>query len=257
MPRMPLRPPILNPEHLLTEGAYEFTALPKAPLTAQNIEAVTKGVRFKPGTCTSGALVGDNCKAADCPEHGLFSSPHLGAGFVSLERQTQMRAWKDSRGMPVTQWPQQLLPSATVIIVENIENYQMHQWKMLIHQRADNGFWGFVGGRQEIGESIQECAVREAKEETGLDVELEYLTSIDSHPEYGSIVCYPDGNAIQYTNMTFVARAISGVLRCSEESTGLQWCVPDNLCHPFLPSHAWRLQQARSMNTALELRFIR
>lgn len=246
MSRMPLRPPMLNPE------------------------SIEEHARFVPGTCTSGAIISENCKAADCPEHGLFPSAHavakgiafsvspqVDSGFASLERQTQMRGWRDSRGMPVTQWPQQLLPSATVIIVETFGVYTVTDWNILVHQRRDNGYWGFVGGRQEIGESIQECAMREAREETGLDVHLCHLTSIDSHPEHGSVVCYPDGNIVQYTNMTFLAIPKGGTLQCSHESFVVTWCRMNELPKPFLPSHMWRMQQVRSYGTSLELRYIR
>ena len=43
---------------------------------------------------------------------------------------------------------------------------------LLVHEDYGRHRWGLPGGRHEPGESIEETAVREAKEETNLDVEL-------------------------------------------------------------------------------------
>ena len=39
------------------------------------------------------------------------------------------------------------------------------------------GMWSFCGGSQEFGESIVECAIREAKEETGLELRCDFPES--------------------------------------------------------------------------------
>lgn len=49
---------------------------------------------------------------------------------------------------------------------------------LLIRQNYGAGLWGIPGGAVEPGESPQEAAVREAREETGLEVELEYLVGV-------------------------------------------------------------------------------
>ena len=35
------------------------------------------------------------------------------------------------------------------------------------------GAWVLPGGHIEVGESLEECAVREIKEETGIEIEIE------------------------------------------------------------------------------------
>ncbi len=44
------------------------------------------------------------------------------------------------------------------------------------------GYWTFPGGYMEIDESVEECALRESREETGLELELLGLVGIFSRP---------------------------------------------------------------------------
>jgi 8-oxo-dGTP diphosphatase len=56
--------------------------------------------------------------------------------------------------------------------------------KVLLVRRAnppDAGLWGFPGGKTEPGETIQACAVRELKEETGVEAEaVDVFTAVDA-----------------------------------------------------------------------------
>lgn len=54
---------------------------------------------------------------------------------------------------------------------------------VLIAQRRDNdmlgGLWEFPGGKQEDGETIQQCIIRELKEELGVNIEVDrFLTTV-------------------------------------------------------------------------------
>jgi ADP-ribose pyrophosphatase YjhB (NUDIX family) len=56
--------------------------------------------------------------------------------------------------------------------------------KILLTKRKDVGFWCIPGGSVEDGETVSQSAVREVKEETGLDVELKRLVGIYSRPNW-------------------------------------------------------------------------
>ena len=53
-----------------------------------------------------------------------------------------------------------LMPAGCVLIVNDKK-------QLLLQKRADNGYWAYPGGAMELGESFEECAIREALEETG------------------------------------------------------------------------------------------
>ena len=157
--------------------------------------------------------------------------------------------FRDSCGESVIRWPDEIRPSATVIVVDRTgapDQPWNPSWRVLVQQRMDNGWWGFPGGRQEIGESILTCAKRECWEETGYEIALERLVSVDSDPCQGAIVTYPNAEYVQYTNLTFMASVMRGTLCCSDESYQVCWVASDALPEPFLPSHLWRLAMAQA-----------
>ncbi len=69
-----------------------------------------------------------------------------------------------------------ILPGSVVLIINEDR-------ELLLQHRQDGG-WGLPGGIMELGESLEDTARREVKEETGLEVgELELL-GVFSGPEY-------------------------------------------------------------------------
>ena len=57
------------------------------------------------------------------------------------------------------------------------------QGRILLMLRADNRHWCMPCGLQDVGESPEECAIREAREETGLEVRAVDLVGVFTEGE--------------------------------------------------------------------------
>lgn len=86
---------------------------------------------------------------------------------------------------------------------------------VLLQKRADSSKWGFPGGAIEIGETPQMAAVREVKEETGLDVEVGKLIGIYTDFD----MKYPNGDKAQSIMIAFELKVIGGELSCDKQET--------------------------------------
>ena len=97
---------------------------------------------------------------------------------------------------------------------------------LLVHEDYGRHRWGLPGGRHEPGESIEETAIREAKEETNLDVELGELIG-----EYEIMSAV---GAKQLEVSVFIAVIVGGDLKPNEgEIAEIDWFDPNDLPHPM------------------------
>ncbi|MEV4434624.1 NUDIX domain-containing protein [Streptomyces sp. NPDC049555] len=110
-----------------------------------------------------------------------------------------------------------LVPAASAVVVDD-------SGRILLQRRRDNGMWALPGGAMHIGESLPDCAVRETKEETGIDVEIVGLVGTYSNPRH--VFAYDDGEVRQEFSVCFLARPLTGQLAVSEESTDVRWFAP-------------------------------
>lgn len=175
------------------------------------------------------------------PLNPTFTAPLF---MPQLPLEPPLGLFRDSRGYGVPTMPTSVVPSATIIIVPSGPWPRPLPWWVVVQQRADNAHWAFPGGRQDIGESILNCARRETTEETGLAVEIHSLICVDSDPMEYAISVYPNGDVIQYCNLTFLAFTENDMLAISSESRAIRWARTDALPQPFLPAHAQRLAHA-------------
>jgi ADP-ribose pyrophosphatase YjhB (NUDIX family) len=82
--------------------------------------------------------------------------------------------------------------------------------RLLFQKRTDfrEAWWGLPGGVLEIGESFEQCAVRESLEETGLRVEPTRLVGVYSSPDFD--VRYPNGDEVQQFTVAIECRVTGG-----------------------------------------------
>lgn len=102
-----------------------------------------------------------------------------------------------------------IVPAASAIVMNE-------EGKILLQKRSDNSLWALPGGTMEIGESIGETVIREVKEETGFDVQPEYIVGIYSDPKH--IIAFSDGEVRQQFSVCFVCSIVGGRLQVSDES---------------------------------------
>lgn len=118
---------------------------------------------------------------------------------------------------------QLFLPACTAIILRPVPAGAPIREvpKVLLVKRADNGRWTPVAGICEPGEEVSETAVRETKEEVGLDATVEALLGV------GKVgpVTYPNGDECLFMDTTMrlsVPHDAEPVIS-DEENTEAQW----------------------------------
>ena len=109
-----------------------------------------------------------------------------------------------------------------------------------MQRRGDSGNWSLPGGIMEVGETLEGCAIRETKEETGLDIEITGLLGIYTDPEH--VIEYSDGEVRQEFAM-YYGCVTGGTIAVSDESTSVKFLSPTELeSVPVHPTVRLRLQ---------------
>jgi len=67
---------------------------------------------------------------------------------------------------------------------------------LLVKQSYGKQYWSLPGGVVELGESLEQAAIREVKEETGLDVRLRRVVGLYSKPGDNSLAVTFEGEAV-------------------------------------------------------------
>ena len=120
-----------------------------------------------------------------------------------------------------------LSAGATVVVIKDN--------KILLNLRSDTNTWGIPGGATELGEILEETALRELKEETNLDCDSFTLLNVFSGKDF--YFKYPNGDELYSVVALYLANDVTGELKITDgESFKLDYFSKDNL--PNLESRA-------------------
>ncbi|HEX3012902.1 MAG TPA: NUDIX hydrolase [Methanobacterium sp.] len=94
---------------------------------------------------------------------------------------------------------------------------------VLIQRKYDpyKGSWALPGGFVELGETVESAVVREAKEETGLEVEIIKLVGVYSNPERD-----PRGHTV---TVCYLTRKVGGNLNADSDASSAQYFKKDEI----------------------------
>lgn len=106
----------------------------------------------------------------------------------------------------------------------------LHDGRILLTQRSDNGNWSMPGGAHDPGESLSQTAVRETIEETGITVRPTGVAGIYTDPRH--VIHYTSNDEVRQ-EFTVVYRAdyVSGEPATSMETTIVEWVPVDKIDH--------------------------
>ena len=123
-----------------------------------------------------------------------------------------------------------LTVGAVVLIVDE-------QNRLLMLKRSDNKSWGFPGGAVEPGELVEDAALRETLEESGLQVDEMSLFGVFSGPE--CYYKYPNGDEVYNVTIVYLSRDFTGEIQLNNEHTEWGWFlveeIPEDLSPPIKP----------------------
>jgi ADP-ribose pyrophosphatase YjhB (NUDIX family) len=124
-------------------------------------------------------------------------------------------------------------PIPTVDIIIEIE-----PGRVVLIKRSNPPFgWAIPGGFVDYGESLEQSAIREAKEETGIDVQL--LTQLHTYSD-------PERDPRFHTISTvYIARRVGGALKASSDAKDIGIFSIDELPQDLAFDHKKILQDYR------------
>lgn len=133
------------------------------------------------------------------------------------------------------EYPDRPILSAGILAIDNE--------KVLLIKRGNDpnkGLWSIPGGMVKLGESPEEAAIREFREETGLDAIIEGLLGVFN------IVIRDDEGKIKYHYVVidYLGKVIGGILRPGSDVLDAKW---------FEINELDKVQTSTTLKKAIEL----
>src|SRR6516225_2405625 len=139
--------------------------------------------------------------------------------LLKLRRGFENQSKNRTAGMPRRDYfydpeapkPNSIRPAAAVALFDSRGN-------ILLLRRKDNDKWTMPGGTLDFGESLTDCASREVREETGLQIRITGL--IGTYTDPNILIAYSDGEVRQEFTFVYAAEIESGE---SKEAAGCRF----------------------------------
>lgn len=126
-----------------------------------------------------------------------------------------------------------LVPSVNVVVVNEAG-------EILMIRRSDNDNWAVPGGAIDLGESVNQAAVRETREESGIECEITGIVGIYSDPKH--VILYTsNGEVRQEFSIVLTGRPLSGQPTPSSESSEVHW-VPVSEVRDYTMDRSMRIR---------------
>ena len=118
---------------------------------------------------------------------------------------------------PATGTPEDPILAAGIVIWRNPAAPEFLLLRNSLHQT-----WGFAKGHLDSEESLMECALRELKEETGIELGEDDL----AHDFADTSIYQPGGTAFKRVVMYLASSPCSDEVAPSAEHDQTEWCTP-------------------------------
>lgn len=121
------------------------------------------------------------------------------------------------------------LPGTGVVVWRNSSNKGI---EILLQLRSDHNKFGLLGGGIELGESYEQCAIRELQEEAAISASSSELLLKGVYAGQNHITIHPNGDIVYHTVVVYTLKydnTSTASTTISSETKSLQWLSIDEI----------------------------